>query len=242
MKKSVSIIIPAYKEENSIEKVLLNIINEFNDELVFEIIVVIDKARNDKTYDIVKNVSEKFSQIRVSVREKKQGVAKAIVDGIKRSQNEIIIIAMADGSEDAKELKKLAIKMNDGFDTVYGNRFLYDSKIENYPLGKFVFNRLCNFVIRSLFGIPSNDITNAAKAYKSEILKNIEISSIGFEVFAELPIKAYLSGYKNIAEIHLTHKVGIKKESKFTLKNEGFKYIRIILSCFFKRHNLQKCK
>ena len=85
MKKSVSIIIPAYKEENSIEKVLLNIINEFNDELVFEIIVVIDKARNDKTYDIVKNVSEKFSQIRVSVREKKQGVAKAEAEEMKKT-------------------------------------------------------------------------------------------------------------------------------------------------------------
>lgn len=242
MKKTISIIIPAYKEEKSIESVISKIIKELDDGFSFEVIVVIDKAKDDKTVEIVENLSKTFSQIKMIVRNQKNGVAKAIETGIKESKNEIIVIAMADGSEDAHELKKIINKMDEGFDTVYGNRFLDGVKIKNYPSQKYFFNRICNFVIKLVFKIPSTDITNAAKAYKSEILKKIKITSKGFEIFAELPIKSYLLGYKNIIDVGIMHDAGIKDTSKFTLRKEGLQYIIMVFGCFFNSSSIEKCK
>jgi|TARA_B100001540_G_scaffold146141_1_gene129627 dolichol-phosphate mannosyltransferase len=237
MKKTVSVIIPAYKEEKSIEEVISKIIKELENEINFEIIVIVDKAKDDRTDEIVGNLSKDFAQIKMILRNGKNGVAKAIEDGIKEAKNEIIVIAMADGSEDAHELKKIMNKMDEDFDTVYGNRFLNGAGMKNYPGQKYFFNRICNLVIRLIFKIPSTDITNAAKAYKSEILKEIKITSKGFEVFAELPIKSYLLGYKNITEVAIIHDAGMKNTSKFALRKEGIQYVKMVFGCFFNSHN-----
>ena len=231
MKKSVSVIIPAYKEEETIEKVINGILSEFQNEFDFEIIVVIDTAPQDRTFDIVNNMSKQFPQIKIIMNEKKRGVGKAIIDGIERATKDTTIIVMADDSEKSSDLRKLVLKMNEGHDMVFANRFMHHAILDNYPKNKYFFNRLCNFTIRLLFKIPSNDITNAVKVYKSEILKDMNPTSDGFEIFAELPIRAYVNGYRNIAEVATNHNAGKKEKSKFSIFNEGPKYVKMMLSC-----------
>ncbi len=76
MKKTVSVIIPAYKEEKSIEEVISKIIKELENEINFEIIVIVDKAKDDRTDEIVGNLSKDFAQIKMILRNGKNGVAK----------------------------------------------------------------------------------------------------------------------------------------------------------------------
>ena len=95
-------------------------------------------------------------------------------------------------------------------------------------------------LIRLLFGIPTNDITNGVKAYRSEILKNMNIVSYGFEIFAEIPIKAFLNGYTNFGEIQITHFARDEKFSKFDLTKEGPRFFKIIMKCFFLRQKFSK--
>lgn len=236
MKNSFSIIVPAYKEEQSIRNVIIGILDVFKKKnLEFEILIIVDKDPNDKTFDIAVELTKEFNEIRLFSREKRHGVASAIQEGIQQSSNDVIVIAMADESEDPKDLVTLALKMNEGYDMVFGNRFTHRTKIQGYSQKKYFVNRLCNFAIRVLFGINSSDITNAVKAYRASLLKSMKIKSSGFEIFAELPIRVYLANHKNFTEIPTNHYVNYKSNSKFSISSEGPKYLKIILNCFFNK-------
>ena len=124
MTKSTSIIIPAFKEEEKIKNTLTGIINSFQKENIkFEILVVIDIVSNDKTFDIVKDLSNSFNEIKIITRNGKLGVASAIKEGILNVSNEISLIVMGDLSESPEDLVKMILKMNSGYDMVFANRF-----------------------------------------------------------------------------------------------------------------------
>ena len=207
--KSISIIIPIYNEEKTIGDTLENILEKFQKQKIdFEIIVIIDIAPNDKSLEIVKLLSSKHQEIRYFSRENKMGIASAISLGIKNVTKEITMIVMGDSSEDPNDLLTMTEKISEGYDMVFANRFSPDSTFKDYPQNKLFANRLCNNTIRLLFGIKSKDITNAVKAYQTRFLKQIKITSVGFEIFVELPIKSYLLGAKNFAEIPAHHFAG----------------------------------
>ncbi len=234
MKVSVSVIVPAYKEEVFIKNALENLLVVFRNSIrEFEIIVIIDEAPNDKTLEIVQNVSKSATEIVIISRKGKQGIGSAIREGIKNSSKNAILIATAEISEDPADLAKMLEKMDDGYDMVFGNRFYKNAKREGYASKKYFGNRLCNYAIKMLFGIKSNDITNGVKVYKSHILKSIQTSSYGFEIFAEIPIKAYKKGFRNFAEIPISHKARSDVYSKFNLAKEGRRFFLTVLKCYF---------
>ena len=234
--KSVSIIIPAYKEEDFIEKTITCLLDSFRGkDLKFEIIVIIDSVPEDNTLQIVEDLAKNNTEIIMIKRKGKHGVANAIKTGIQKAINETIMIIMADNSEKSDDLLKIVIKMNEGYDMVFENRFMGDAHIEGYVFKKLIANRLCNFAIRVLFGIKSSDITNAVKIYKTIALKNIDITSTGFEVFVELPVKSYINGYRNFAEIPLNHFARDESLSNLNLSKEGPRYFKMVLKLFFRK-------
>jgi len=235
--KSISIIIPIYNEEKTIENTLINILDIFQKQKIgFELIVIIDIAPNDKSLEIVESLSAKHKEIRYFTRKNKQGIASAISLGIKNALKEVTMIVMGDSSEDPNDLVMMAEKINEGYDMVFANRFSKESTFRDYPQNKLFANRLCNKTIRLLFGIKSKDITNAVKAYQTRFLKQINITSEGFEIFVELPIKAYLLGAKNFAEIPAHHFAGDPSLSKFNLTKEGPRYFKMVTNCFFRKN------
>lgn len=233
MKIPVSIIVPAYKEEYFIKDALESLLSAFrNSNREFEIIVIVDEAPNDSTLEIVQNIEKFAKELVVISRKGKQGIGSAIREGIKNSSKPAILIATAEISEDPLDLIKMMDKMDDGYDMVIGNRFYKSAKRDGYAPKKYFGNRLCNYTIKILFGIKSNDITNGVKAYRSHILKNIRTSSYGFEIFAEIPIKVFQNGFKNFAEIPITHKARSDVYSKFNLVKEGRRFLLTVLKCY----------
>jgi len=236
MNNSFSLLVPAYKEEEFIESSLRGLLTAFiNKKYNFEVIVVIDRVPNDKTFEIVKKLSEEFDEIKIIARDGKRGIAHAIRDGIKEATKDVTILVMGENSQDPDDIVLMASKMNKGFDMVFGNRLLTKEKFDQYPFTKYLANRLCNYAIRILFGMKSGDITNGIKAYKTEILKKIEITSTGFEVFAEIPIQAFCHGYKNFTEIPLKYFGREPSFSKFNLTKEAPRYFKIVMKYYFKR-------
>lgn len=234
MKISASIIVPAYKEEDFIKSALDNLLTVFrNSNREFEIITVIDEAPNDKTLEIVQDLGKTAKEIIIVSRKGKHGIGSAIREGIKNSTKDAILIATAEISEDPDDLAKMLEKMDDGYDMVFGNRFYKNAKREGYAPKKYFGNRLCNYTIKILFGIKSNDITNGVKAYRTQILKNIHTSSYGFEIFAEIPLKIYKKGFRNFTEIPIAHKARSDVYSKFNLLKEGRRFFLTVLKCYF---------
>jgi glycosyltransferase involved in cell wall biosynthesis len=235
--KSISIIIPIYNEEKTIMCTLKNILDIFQQNKInFEIILIIDIAPNDNSLEIIKSLSYKYKEIKYFSRTNKQGIASAIYLGIENAQNEVTMIVMGDSSEDPNDLLNMAKKISEGYDMVFANRFSKDSKFNDYPKNKLFANRLCNNTIRFLFGINSKDITNAVKVYQTKFLKQINITSKGFEIFIELPIKSYLLGAKKFTEISAHHFAGDPSLSKFNLSKEGPRYIKMVIKCFFRKN------
>jgi len=235
-KISVSIIVPAFKEEEFIEETLKNYLQVFSDvEIEFEIIVIIDKVYDDKTDEIVKKIAENAKEVSFVIREGKRGIGSAIKEGIKRAQKNNILIATAEISEDPHDLLKMVKKMNDGFDMVFGNRFYTNAKREGYSKKQYYANRLCNYTIKILFRINSNDVTNGVKVYKSSILKNLKLTGTSFDIFAEIPIKSYQNGNHNFIEIPLKHYARERIYSKFNFKRESKLFFLMVFKCFFNK-------
>jgi len=193
---------------------------------------VIDDAPNDRTLEISQAYAKIHKEIRVISNKTKIGVGNAIKEGIEKAENEVIIITVAGKHADPNDLVKMAEKMNEGYDMVFGDRFSNGLRLPGYQLKKLIANRLCNLAISVLFGIKARDITSGVKAYKAEILKKMEINSKGFEIFVEMPVKAYIMGNKNFAVIELAHKGRDAETSHFNLVNEWPKYLRTVMKCF----------
>ena len=236
MKNSFSIIIPAYKEEKFIEETIRNLISVCRKYLFdFELVTVIDKAPNDRTFEIVNDLSKEFKEIKIISREKKEGVSSAIQAGIKNANKDVSIITVAGSHIAPSDVILLAKKMDDGFDMVFGDRFTKRLKIPKYPITKLIANRLCNFTIKFLFGIKSNDITGGVKAYKTSLLKNIKFQSTGFEIFVEIPVTVFLQGNSNIGIVPITLHERDIMYSHFDLMHESPRYVKTIFRLFFQK-------
>ena len=104
---------------------------------------------------------------------------------------------MGDCSDNPKDIIKYVDYLDQGFDCVFGSRFIKNSTVVDYPFLKLILNRIANNFIRFLFLIKYNDITNAFKAYKKELLIDFKpILSEHFNINAELALKAISRGYK----------------------------------------------
>lgn len=204
--------------------------------------LVVDDAPNDKTLEIAQQYARQHKEIVVIENSGKNGVGSAVKQGIKKASKENIIITVAGKHADPNDIVRMAEKMNEGYDMVFGDRFTNGLKLYKYPLTKLVANRLCNLAVALLFGIKSKDITSGIKAYKSEILKNMKIRSQGFEIFIELPVMAYLMEYTNFAVLPLTHHERDIVHSHFNLMNEWSKYFKTVMRCFFFKLTRDKSK
>ena len=136
---SVSVIVPAYKEEEFIEQVLIETISEFKkNNFDLEILVVIDVVPNDKTLDIVENLSKKYNEIKIIARPGKNGVGNAVRLGIQNASKDVILISTAEISEKPQDLVKIVSKVYEGYDLAFGNRFYSGAKRLGYAKKKYL--------------------------------------------------------------------------------------------------------
>jgi dolichol-phosphate mannosyltransferase len=228
-KPLLSVVVPAYREEEYIEQTLRGIKRVSDDSNISaEIIVVVDVVPGDKTVDYVHKVSEGNPELRVHERLGKRGVGDAVRTGIGMARGEVLVVAMGDQSEDPNEIVRLAKSCLD-YDIVFTNRFRH-GRPRGYPFVKYVANRACNYAVKWLAGIPYSDTTNAFKAYKLETLKQVQLASDGFEIFLEIPLKIMQCDGIRSREIEASHAVRKKKAPKLSVTKDGYRYLRVLLT------------
>lgn len=94
----------------------------------------------------------------------------------------------------------------EGYDVVCGSRFVEGGSVENYPLIKLIINRFWNNVFAFLFKLNVKDISNAFKAYRKEVIAKTKPKSKGFEITAEIVLKARIMGQDNRSSCFLEGK------------------------------------
>ncbi len=116
--------------------------------------------------------------------------------GLEAFTGDGVAIVMADLSDDPDDLVAYHRLLEAGYDCAFGSRFIRGGRATDYPLPKLILNRLVNAGIRLLFGHGYNDTTNAFKAYRREVIDNVQpLLSQHFNLTVEIPLKAVVRGH-----------------------------------------------
>jgi len=231
----LSVIIPAHNEEGCIEETVLKISEVLEGEGIENEIVIVDDNSSDSTPNILYELSKEMANVRSVRNDPPNGFGLAVNKGLEHITGDAVVITMADASDDPEDMVRYYRKLEEGYDCVFGSRFLKESKVRNYPLLKLLLNRLANLFIKGLFGLSNNDITNAFKCYRRTVIDGIKpILSYHFNLTVEVPLKAIVRGYTytTIPINWYGRETGL---SKFRIKEMGSRYMFIILYVFLEK-------
>ena len=231
----LSVVIPAHNEEGHIEATVQGLADTLRRAgITYEIVVVNDNS-SDATERILATLSAADAAVRYVNNPAPNGFGLAVRRGLAEFRGEAVAIVMADGSDDPADLVAFYRKLESGYDCVFGSRFIRGGRVSDYPLVKLILNRLANLMIRSLFLLRYNDVTNAFKLYRRSTIAGIQpLLSHHFNLTVELPLKCIVRGYRYavLPNSWKNRKAGV---SKLRIKEMGSRYLFIILYCWLER-------
>jgi dolichol-phosphate mannosyltransferase len=233
----LSIVIPAYNEEESITETI-DLIEEALSKVSInhEIFIVNDNSK-DNTLLVLKALAQKYPSVKYETNLGPNGFGYAVRYGLERFSGDCVAVMMADLSDSPYDLIRYYTTMIEGnYDCVFGSRFMKGGKVIDYPFVKKIINRIANFIIRMVMRIKYNDTTNAFKLYKKEVIEGVKpILSPHFNLTIELPLKAIIRGYTFtvVPNSWTNRKHGV---SKLKIKEMGSRYFFILVYCFVEKY------
>ena len=191
-----SVVIPARDEEESLPSTIEHIYNTFTAERVPHEIVVVDDGSRDRTWEVLRELKQKFPTLVPTRNDGPNGFGRAVIWGLDHSRGDAVVVMMADASDSPTDALKYWRLLNEGNDCAFGSRFMAGSEVVDYPRVKLFVNRVANFLVRVGFNIPLNDTTNAFKAYRRTAIEGCRpFLSPHFNLTVEIPLKAIVRGY-----------------------------------------------
>lgn len=233
----LSIVIPAYNEEESIVETIDQIEEAFSKVNIDHEIFIVNDNSKDNTLQVLEQLAQKYPSVKYETNLGPNGFGYAIRYGLERYTGDCVAIMMADLSDSPYDLIRFYTTMLEGnFDCVFGSRFTKGGKVIDYPFIKKIINRIANFIIKMTMRIKYNDTTNAFKLYKREVIDGVKpILSPHFNLTIELPLKAIIRGYSYtvVPNSWTNRKYG---ESKLKIKEMGSRYFFILVYCFVEKY------
>jgi dolichol-phosphate mannosyltransferase len=235
-KLKLSVVVPAHNEEDSIEPTVAEVTEALRAEGVDYEIVVVDDSSVDQTAAVVHRMAREDPRIVYVASPYRNGFGFAVRAGLEHYSGDAVAIMMADGSDSPQDLIAYYRLLEAGYDCAFGSRFIAGGSTHDYPVLKLMLNRIVNSGIRMLFGHGYNDTTNAFKAYRREVIDNIQpLISHHFNLTVEMPLKAIVRGHSYaVTPISWTNRTaGV---SKLHVQEMGSRYLFIVLYVFFEHH------
>ncbi len=222
----ISIVVPVYNEEESLHP-LMEWINRVlsSDQKTFEV-VFIDDGSSDTSWQVIEELKEKYSGKVTAIKFRRNyGKSAALDVGFEAAQGDVVITMDADMQDSPDEVPALYdMVMNEGYDMVSGWK-----KKRHDPISKTIPSKLFNAVARKASGIQLHDFNCGLKAYKNEVVKDVNVYG---DMHRWIPVLAKWQGYANIGEKVVEHRAREFGVSKFGAKRliSGF---LDLLSIFF---------
>src|ERR1700682_3028311 len=232
----LSVVIPALNEQGCIASLVEHLDLELRLNDIPHEIVVVDDGSTDGTWSLLTDLREKIPSLRPVQNQGAHGFGRAIAYGFEQMKGDAVVIMMADESDDCRDVVRYWKLLNEGWDAVFGSRFVKGGNALDYPWLKLRLNRLANTFIRMLFGISLNDTTNAFKAYRRTVIEGCQpLLSPHFNITVEIPLKAMIRGY-SWTVIPITWRNRRTGLTKLKIQEMGSRYLFICLYLWLEKH------
>jgi len=232
----LSVIIPAHNEEGCIRRTVRVLHAHLSAEQIEHEILVVNDNSTDTTEEILIHLREEVPVLRYLDNAPPHGFGFAVRKGLENFTGDAVAIYMADASDKPEDLVEFFQVMESrGVDCVFGSRFMRGAKTVDYPRFKLMLNRSANLFIQIVFGLRYNDVTNAFKLYRREVVDGLKpFLSHHFNLTVELPLKAIVRGYSYavVPNDWINRKAG---KSKLLIQEMGSRYLFIVLYCFIEK-------
>lgn len=232
----LSVVIPAHNEEASIGATVDTLVQTLEAEGIDHEVLVVDDHSGDATGQLVAQIAERRPTVRCVRNEGPPGFGFAVRRGLDEYRGDAVAIMMADLSDSPRDLVMYWRLLEQGFECAFGSRFMPGGTTDGYPRFKLLLNRLVNLGIRLIFRHGYNDTTNAFKAYRREVIDNVQpLLSNHFNLTVEIPLKAMVRGH-TYAVVPISWRNRDAGESKLRLQEMGSRYLFIVLYVFLEHH------
>ena len=203
----ITIVIPVYNEEESLKRLFDEI-----EEVISSIgrsaeIVAVDDGSTDSSFDVLKELCIRHKNLTVVRFRGNFGQTAAIAAGFKHARGDVIITMDADWQNDPADIPKLLSKMDEGFDVVSGWRKDRKDTFITRKVPSFFANKLISFIT----GVPLHDYGCTMKAYKNEIVKDIQLYG---QMHRFIPALAKWVG-ATVGEVEVNHRERLAGTSKY---------------------------
>ncbi|BAQ63561.1 glycosyltransferase [Geminocystis sp. NIES-3709] len=228
----ISLII-LFKNELEYAKVTLETVYGYLSErhIDFEQIAVDDS--NDGTWDILQEFASLHPNNTIVVKGgEPSGYGKALQRGFGEANGDIIIPFNGDMCDSLDDVIRYIQLIKAGNDMVFGSRFMQGSTINGFSNFKTLISRLGNLFLQVLFRVDCNDLTNSFKAYRKDVLKEIQITSSGYSIGLEVALKAIQRKYK-YTTIPISWSDRQYGQSKMSIVKSIISYLYVAYKQFF---------
>ena len=225
----ISIVISLYNEAESLTELVAGIHSVLDKMAVSYEIIMVNDGSTDPSWKIIKKMAETDSHVRGISFRRNYGKSAALYCGFEAAQGDVVITMDADLQDDPNEIPELfRMIKEDGYDLVSGwKKKRFDNKLsKNLP------SKIYNATARKVTGIKLHDMNCGLKAYRNEVIKNIEVYG---EMHRYIPYLAKNAGFGNIGEKVVQHHVRKFGKSKFGLERFVNGYLDLMSLWFLSR-------
>lgn len=230
---NISVVIPLFNEEESLQE-LFEWIKRVVDAHAFSYeVIFVDDGSTDKSWQVIENLSQKYPEVKGIKFRRNYGKSPALYCGFEKAQGDVVITMDADLQDSPDEIPALYSKIKDeGYDLVSGwKKKRYDPVFtKNLP------SKLFNATARKVSGVYLHDFNCGLKAYRKEVVKNIEVYG---EMHRYIPYLAKNAGFSKIGEMEVHHQARKFGQSKFGFNRFVNGYLDLITLWFLSKFGVK---
>lgn len=209
-----SLVVPVYNEADNIAPFLRDVEREVREP--HEILIVYDFPE-DSTLPAVAAMQPPCAAVRLVYNTLGRGVLNALKAGFQASRGDVVVVMMADRSDEPRDVAALTRLVRAGADVAAGSRYVVGGKQEGGPWLKRTLSRLAGVSLHTFAGLPVHDATNNFRAYSRRVVEQIPIEGeASFALALELTLKAHWRGWR-VAETPTTWRDRTAGQSRFRL-------------------------
>lgn len=227
--KKITIVIPVFNELNTLRPILKKV-----DEADFcgleKEVILIDDCSTDGTREILGELKDKYT---ILYHDKNMGKGAAVRTGFKHATGDIVVIQDADLEYDPRDYEPLInLILEDKADVAFGSRLLDNKPSPSFMLANLLANKFITFLANVLYNTNLTDIESCYKAFKTEVIKDVEIKSNRFDFEPEITAKILKKGVR-LKELPVSYNARSYEEGKKITWKDGFHALWVLFKFRF---------